>query len=121
MKINRRSGFTLIGFIFALIIGLFFAYGAMRIIPMYLEYHAVVQALNNIAAEPESSKLSPWRIRERIIRSLYVSYASDNVRKEHIRITRSRGVQVRVVYEVRKPLMGNLDIVGSFDKSVTLR
>jgi hypothetical protein len=121
MKSNKRSGFTLLGFIFALIIGLFFAYIAMRLIPMYLEYHALNQAMNNIAAAPEGSKLSPGRIRERIIRSLYVSYATDNIKKEHIRITRDRGVKVQVVYEVRKPMMGNIDVVGSFEKTVKLR
>ncbi len=121
MKSNRRNGFTLLGFIFALIVTLFFVYIAMRLVPMYLEYHAVSQALNTIAAEPESSKLTPWRIRERIMRSLYVSYADNNVTKEHIRITKNKGVQVRVAYEVRKPMLGNIDIIGSFDKSVTLK
>ncbi len=121
MKSNKRSGFTLIGFIFMLIIGLFFAYVAMKLIPMYLEYHALVTTLNTLAAEPESSKLSPWRIRERIVRSLWVSYASDNIGREHIRIIRKKGVQVRVAYEVRNSMIGNIDVVGSFDKTVTLR
>jgi len=121
MKSNKRSGFTLIGFIFALIIGLFFAYVAMRLIPMYLEYHALTQAMNNIAAMPAGSQLTPGQIRERIIRSLYVSYSTNNIGKEHIRITKNKGVQVRVTYEVRKPMMGNIDVVGTFDNTVQLR
>jgi hypothetical protein len=121
MKRTNPRGFTLIGFLFALVITLFFAYCGMRVIPMYLEYHAVVQALNTLASEPESSKLPPYKIRQRIISSLYISYAGDNVTRDHIRITKSKGVQVRVAYEVRKPMLGNIDIIGSFDKSVTLR
>ena len=121
MKSNKRRGFTLIGFIFALIIGLFFVYIGMRLVPMYLEYQAVVSALNVLAKEPDSSKLSPYRIKERIVRSLYVSYATDNVTKNHIHITKKNGVHVRVTYEVRKPFMGNIDVVGSFNKSVKLR
>ena len=31
------------------------------------------------------------------------------------------GVNVRVAYEIRKPFLGNIDIIGSFDKSVVLK
>ena len=77
------------------------------------------------ADEVENSQIravivDPGRMRTNIINSLWVSYASNNIRREHIRITRSDGVKVRVVYEVRKPWVGNLDIVGKFEKSTTL-
>jgi hypothetical protein len=39
----------------------------------------------------------------------------------HIKISRSDGVNLRVVYEVREPLLGNLDVVASFNHSVRLR
>ena len=121
MKRKVQNGLTLIGFIIVLALGIFFAYIGMKIGPMYLEYQAVVSALETLRSDPEASKLDPYNIRRRIMNSLYVSYSTNTVQERHIKITRSDGVRVRVAYEVRKPLMGNLDVVGKFDRSVVLR
>ena len=121
MDIRRQRGLTLIGFIIVLAIGLLFAYTGMRIVPMYLEYHALVNALNTLQRTPGAAEMEPSRIRNNLINSLWVSYAADNIKRENIRITRSDGVKVRVAYEVRKPWIGNLDIVGRFDRTATLR
>ena len=94
----------------------------MRIVPMYLEYHALGNALSKLENEPGSSKMSPQKIKQSIQNSLWASYASNNIKNEHIRISKkSGGVNVRVAYEVRKPFLGNIDIIGSFDKAVTLQ
>jgi hypothetical protein len=54
--------------------------------------------------------------------SLWASYASNNIKNEHIRISKkSDGVNVRVAYEVREDFLGNIDLVGSFDRTVVLR
>ncbi len=117
----KQRGLTLIGFVIVLGFGLLVAYTGMRIVPMYLEYYALVNALNTLAKTPGAKDMEPSRMRTNIINSLWVSYASNNIRREHIRITRSDGIKVRVAYEVRKPWVGNLDIVGKFDKTTTLR
>ncbi len=41
MNIHKQRGLTLIGFLFVLVLGLFFAYTGMKIIPSYLEYNAL--------------------------------------------------------------------------------
>jgi hypothetical protein len=121
MKIRKQEGLTLIGFGLALILAVFFAYVAMRLIPLYLEYHAVVGAMDRLQEDPGAAKLPANRIRERIMRSLYVSYASKNIQRHHIKIKRKDGIQVNVAYEVRRPMIGNVDVMVSFDRSVTLR
>jgi len=121
MIIRKQRGLTLIGFIIVLAFGLLIAYTGMRVIPMYLEYHALVNALNTLQNTPGAKDMDPARIRNNITNSLWVSYSSNNIKREHIRISRSDGVKVRVTYEVRKPWVGNLDIVGKFDRTVTLR
>ena len=118
---RAQKGLTLIGFIIVLAMVIFFAYIGMKIGPMYLEYQAVVSALETLRSDPEASKLDPYNIRNRIKNSLYVSYSTGTIKDHHIKITRSNGVRVRVAYEVRKPLLGNLDVVAKFDKSVVLR
>jgi hypothetical protein len=121
MKVRKQQGITLIGFGIVLVLAVFFAYVAMRLVPVYLEYHAVVGAMDTVAADPLAATYTPAKIRERIMRSLYVSYATDNIQKNHITITRQQGVAVRVKYEVRKPMIGNVDVIVSFDRTVVLR
>jgi hypothetical protein len=121
MNIRNQKGLTLIGFGIVLVLVVFFAYVGMRLVPLYLEYHAVVGAMDRLQEDPMAGKLSPGAIRERIMRSLYVSYASDNIERNDIQIKRQDGVQVRVAYEVRRPMVANIDVVVSFDRTVTLR
>ena len=121
MKIRSQNGLTLIGFIIVLAIGLFFAYTAMRVVPMYLEYFALGNALQTVRDTPGAAEMPATKIRDKILNSLWVSYASNNIRREHIRISRSNGIQIRVVYEIRVPWVANLDLIGHFDKSTTLR
>ena len=122
MKIRNDSGLTLIGFLIVLSVVLFFAYAGMRVVPMYLEYHALGNAMDLLVKDPNASKLTPSKIKSKIQMSLWASYASNNIKPEHMRISKkSGGVNVRVKYEVRKPFLGNIDIVGKFDRSVGLR
>ena len=122
MNIRKENGLTLIGFLIALAVVLFFAYAGMRVVPMYLEYHALGNALSKLENDPAASKMSAQKIKQSIQSSLWASYASNNIKPEHIRISKkSGGVNVRVAYEIRKPFLGNIDIIGSFDKSVVLK
>ena len=122
MNIRKRKGLTLIGFLMVLVIVLFFAYAGMRVIPMYLEYQALVSAMDKLKNDPAAKSMPPFRIKDSIQRSLWVSYASNNIKNDHIRISKkSNGINVRVAYEVREDFLGNIDIVASFDRTVVLR
>jgi hypothetical protein len=111
---RTQSGMTLIGFVIVLgVVGLF-AYVGMKLVPMYSEYYAVKQALKGLAAEPGIANRDPAKIEDSFFRRLYISYAED-VKPEHVKIKRiDAGWQMDVDYEVRKPLMYNLDVVGKF-------
>lgn len=120
MDVRKHKGLTLIGFLIVLVMVLVFVFLAMRIAPIYLEYYSVVSAMNGVAAERGSAQLSPFDIKVKILNRLYVSYTDNNVHEENIRIVRRQGVQLRIAYEVRKPVVGNLDVIASFDETVTL-
>ena len=113
MNIRRNGGLTLIGFVIVLAVCLFFAYAGMRLIPMYLEYHGNRRYSDEFLRE---------QIKTKIQTSLWASYASNNITKDHMKISKkSDGLNVRVKYEVRKPFLGNVDIVAKFDRTVVLR
>lgn len=49
MKAQR--GITMIGFLMVLVIVGFFAYAAMRLVPVYTEYFSVRKAMKSVAGE----------------------------------------------------------------------
>jgi hypothetical protein len=118
---RKQRGLTLISFGIVLAVGLFAAYTAMKLIPVYLEYHALLNALKLVQDDPGAADMPPSQIRNKIINSLWVSYASDNIKYEHIKISRSEGVRIHVKYDVRKTWIGNVDLIAHFEKTVTLR
>ena len=119
MKRTQR-GITLIGFVIVLGLVGFFAYIAMKLVPMYSEYYSVKQALKGLQAEPGIANRDPGKIQDLFFRRLYISYA-ENVKPEHVKIERvDGGWTMSVDYEVRKPLMANLDVVGKFSTSEQL-
>ena len=120
---RTQGGMTLIGFVIVLGLVGFFAYIAMKLVPMYSEYYAVKQALKGLQQEPGIANRDPAKIQDLFFRRLYISYA-ENVKPEHVKIERvDGGWNMRVDYEVRKPLMANLDVVGKFsaDEKLTNR
>lgn len=122
MNIRKEKGLTLLGFLIVLGVVLFFAYAGMRVVPMYLEYHALGSALTKLENDPGAKSLTPAKIKNSIQNSLWASYASNNITNDDIKISKkSGGVVVRVAYEVRKPFIANIDLIGSFDKSVVLK
>ena len=120
MNIRKQKGLTLIGFVIVLSFVLFIAFIGMKIGPIYMEYYSVVSAMNGVASERGSARLSPFDIKVKVLNRLYVSYSAENVKEKHIKITRGNGVNLRIAYEVRKPVIGNLDVVAKFDRSVKL-
>ena len=119
MKRNQ-SGLTLIGFVIMLAIVGLFAYVGMKLFPMYSEFYSVKQALKGLAAEPGIATKDPGRVKDLLFRRLYVSYA-ENVKPNNVKITRDgQGYLVTVQYEVRRPLLANLDVVGKFEASEDL-
>lgn len=119
MKIHKQRGMSLIGFVVVLSVVIFVSYIGMKIVPLYMEYYSVVTALDGVASERGSARFSQYDLRMKVMNRLYVSY-SQNVKETDIHITRNDGVQLRVAYEVRQNVIGNLDVVAKFDKSVQL-
>jgi hypothetical protein len=120
MKIKKQNGMSLIGFIIVLGFVIFVSFIGMKIAPIYMEYYGVVSAMNGVAKERGSANFSPYEIRVKVLNRLYVSYSADNVKEKHIKLVRRNGVFLRIAYEVRKPVIGNLDVVAKFDRSVRL-
>ena len=114
MKRNQ-SGMTLLSFVMVLAVVGFAAYIAMRLFPMYQEFYAVKSSLKGLANEQGVADMDPARIQELFFRRLNINY-SNNVKPSQVKIERmDGGWNMTVSYEVRRPLVGNLDVVGNFN------
>lgn len=117
---RTQSGITLLGFIIVLAVVGLFAYVGMKLFPMYSEFYAVKSALKGLSAEPGIGNTDPAKIQDLFFRRLYISYA-ENVKQENVKIKRvDNGWQMDVSYEVRKPVIANLDVVGKFNATQLL-
>lgn len=111
---RAQSGITLVGFIIVLAVAGLFAYLGMKVIPMYTEFYGVKKAMASLANEPGVGEMSPPVIKDLFYRRMYISYAQ-NVKTEHVKLVRKdAGWLMTVEYEVRRPLIANLDVVGKF-------
>ncbi len=117
---RTQKGITLMSFLVVLVIAGFFALIAMKLFPMYSEYYSLKGVMKELAAKPNSASLSPAQIQTELDRRFNIAYVS-SVKKEHIKVIRNgRAAQLNIAYEVRVPLLGNLDAVGKFDNTVDL-
>jgi len=117
---RTQGGMTLLGFIICLAVAGVFVYVGMKVIPMYSEYFSVKKSMDGLALEPGINNASPDKIRNLFFRRLYVNY-SENVKQDNVKIERMPGGwKMTVKYEVRRPLISNLDVVGNFEASKEL-
>jgi hypothetical protein len=123
MNMHRKTkGITLIGFVILLCVLGFFAYMAMRLVPMYIEYFGVLKAMDQTRQDPRSATQSLAEIRATLSLKFNTQYVDDSsVPPQAISLKREAGAAtLRIAYEKRVPFLYNIDLVGKFDKSISL-
>lgn len=111
---RRQQGMTLTSFILVLAVVGVFIYMGMKLIPMYSEFFAVKKAMEGMAAEAGMADNDPEKIKDLFFRRMDINYSED-VKSENVKLVRKdAGWLMTVEYEVRRPLIANLDVVGHF-------
>ncbi len=117
---THQTGLGTLGFLLILVFVAITALAAMRILPIYLDYFSVVTSLEGLREDPRTREMGPIEIRQAAGKRFDINNVS-GLRAQDLKIKRdSSTTTVRAVYEVRRPLVANLDIVANFDKSVEL-
>lgn len=121
MRMNRKiGGITMIGFLLVLMVGGFFAYMVMRLVPLYVEYFGVVKSMEQIRMEPNSAQRSLSEIKRSLSLKFDVQYV-DDLPPKAITLRHEKGaVVLNIHYERRVQFVYNIDLVATFDKSVNL-
>ncbi|HHH47021.1 MAG TPA: DUF4845 domain-containing protein [Thiotrichales bacterium] len=117
---SRQRGMTFIGWVVTLAIVGFFVLLTLRLLPGYLEYFKIKGVLESLEKEPNITQASKAEIRKLIARRLDIN-SVDDVTAKDFRIEKRDGrLVVRIDYEVRVPVLGNVDAVQKFHDQIEL-
>ncbi|MFQ5488406.1 MAG: DUF4845 domain-containing protein [Gammaproteobacteria bacterium] len=118
---KKMKGLTGLGFLLLLVLIGFFALLAIRLFPIYLEHYNVTASLKSLQSEAQQAPLSRKEVKDLLLRRFQINDIS-HLGKEQIKVeSRNRGKLVTIAYEVRKPFIGNIDLVVSFKDSLELQ
>ena len=118
---SRQAGMTTLGImIVASFVGLF-AYGGIRLTPVYLNYMKVSGVLNGVQEEFDGQNPSRESIRKSISRRFDVESVSEISAKDINVTAEGNGFKVQVSYDHTTPFVGNVHFTVKFNKSVQVR
>lgn len=115
---HNQRGMTAIGWL--LVLGLigFFTLITLRLLPMYLEYAKVVSVLESLENEADITQKTRGEIIEIITRRFDVNDVK-TVDPKIVKVAKDRGkMTLGMEYERREHVIGNIDVVGHFEKQV---
>ncbi len=118
-RLKRQLGITLMGFIIVMALTVFFLLIGAKLFPIYSEYYAVKTAMKQVQLMPGAANFPPDRMWNALDKGFNIGYV-DSVKRNNVEVSRKNGVFLRIKYEVRKPLVYNLDVVAMFDHTVEL-
>jgi hypothetical protein len=117
----RQRGATFIGMLVIVAILGFGLYAGIRLTPIYLEYMAVVRALEQTAKEHENDATSPQSLRISLDRRWTVEDIKSLDPKD-IEIKKvGGGFTMRAYYRAEAPFVANVSLVVDFDKTVDVK
>jgi cell division protein FtsL len=117
---NRQAGMTGIGWLIVLFLIGFFAMLTFRLAPVYMENYSVKQILASLEQDPLIAKKSKREIQTLIRRKLKVNSVYD-LDPKVFKITKRPGkITITADYEIRKPTIGNVELVVSFHEKAEL-
>ena len=120
-SVPREDGMTALGIIILVIFVGLFAFGGLRLTPIYLNSMKVSGVIDGVYKEFDSQNPSRSVIRRSIQRRFDVESVSIITARD-IKVTAdSGGFLVEAVYDHTVPFIGNIFFTVKFDKRVTIR
>lgn len=118
---RRQAGMTTLGIaILTAFIGLF-AFAAIRLMPVYLNYMKIVGVIDGVVAEFEGQNANRMAVRRSIARRFDVDSVGE-LKARDIPVTPvDGGLQVSAVYDHTTPFIGHISFTVHFDKTEIVR
>ncbi len=117
----REAGVTTVGFlVLAIFVGLF-AFAAIRLVPVYLNYMKVAGVINGVYEEFDGQNPSRAAIRTSVSRRFGVESVSVITYQDVTVTADNAGFLVEAVYDHTTPFIGNIYFTVRFDKKILVR
>lgn len=117
-SLSRQSGMTLIGFLLMFMLIGFFTLLTIKLVPIYLEHYKIVSSLEALKSDPDLAT----RPKEEILKTLEKRWDINMVNRvtaQDVKITKQGGrLTVQIAYEAVEHIMGNVDVLVTFDDSI---
>ncbi|MCL4721528.1 MAG: DUF4845 domain-containing protein [Gammaproteobacteria bacterium] len=121
MMIYRQKGMTAISFILiAALVGLV-GYGAVRLIPVYLNQMKIQKLMTNLREEFDGNNPTQTRIQSAIGRQMDVDMISYPRQQDFNVVKTNDGFRVEISYSDTVPYIANISLTADFDNSVEIR
>jgi Tfp pilus assembly major pilin PilA len=121
---KKQRGFTLISVVLILALIAFFSLLAMRLLPMYQEYYAVLQVMDGMETELKNNKLTKQQVLTLLKKRFNIGYIKVVDLKEDVVIERGKNnvrvTRIIINYEDRVPFIAQLSLVGNFHAEVDI-
>ncbi len=118
---RKQGGLTMISWMFVLAILVFFIMVGIKMVPSYMENYSVKQVLASMETDRSMRKLYPRELRKMFMRRLKINSVYE-FKPEFLTIKKSKvGLDMLVDYEIRKPVVGNVFVVMTFDGMASIR
>ncbi|MDX1823347.1 MAG: DUF4845 domain-containing protein [Thiohalomonadales bacterium] len=117
-SIHRQRGMTPIGWILVFLLIAFFVLIALKLVPIYLDSFTVGSVISDLKDEPGIATKSPREVESMIAKRLDINMVK-GLKADDIYVEKVGDIlNINAEYEVRENLLGNVDLVVHFDKSV---
>lgn len=118
---HRQRGATTLGIIILVIFVGLFAFAAIRLTPVYLNYMKVVGVVDGVFQEFDGQNATRAEIRNSIVRRFDVESVSQ-INARDVTVTAvENGYEVRAEYDHTTPFVYNISFAVHFDKSRVVR
>ena len=118
---NRQEGLTAIGFVIIAALVAVVGYGAIRLIPVYLNQMKIAKLLSDLKSEYDGNGPTPARLQNEIGKRLDIDAIDYPKRQDFVISSVDEGFRVEVNYADSVPYIANLSLTAEFDNAVEIR
>jgi hypothetical protein len=119
-NIKRQRGMTGLGWLTVLFLIGFFSFLVFKLAPIYLENYSVKTVVKSFEYEPLITQQSRKHV-HRMIMSRLITNGVRDIKRDMIKVDKKPGIlNISIEYFVRKPMVGNIEIIVSFKEEVEL-
>lgn len=95
---------------------------ATKLFPLYLDHNTMSNILDKMAEEDGMANKRESDIHKILLNRFKLNNIRNFNVKDNVKVERTKnGTELVMDYEVRVPVMGNVDLIASFNKEIELR